>query len=156
AQEVAAWHALAEVIDPEIRQPITTLGMVSAVEFHDDDVSVTIRLTIDGCPMQDTIQTDVTTGVQTLNDGSVSLRLTTMTPDQRVALQENLTAARPKNPFGAASLTKIYAVASGKGGVGKSTLTTNLDVVLEARGLAVGLIDADIVYISISVQSCIA
>lgn len=144
AQELAAWHALAEVIDPEIRQPITTLGMVSAVEFRDGVVSVTIRLTIDSCPMQDTIQTDVTTALQPLTDGSVSVRLTTMTPDQRVALQENLTAARPKNPFGETSLTKIFAVASGKGGVGKSTLTANLAVGLATRGLEVGLIDADI------------
>src|SRR5690625_1483276 len=67
-----------------------------------------------------------------------------MSPEQRVALQDNLTAARPKNPFGVESLTKVYAVASGKGGVGKSTLTANLAVGLAQRGLAVGLIDADI------------
>lgn len=143
-REVAVWRALAEVIDPEIRRSITILGMVSAVECTHDDINVTIRLTIDGCPMQDTIHTDVSNAVQPLTVGNVSVRLTTMTPEQRVALQENLTAARPKNPFGEASLTKIYAVASGKGGVGKSTLTANLAVGLAARGLEVGLIDADI------------
>ena len=143
-RELAAWHALREVIDPEIRQPITVLGMVSAVELTGDDIAVTIRLTIDGCPMQDTIQTDVAAALQSVTDGNVSVRLSTMTPQQRVALQENLTASRPKNPFGADSLTKVYAVASGKGGVGKSTITANLAVGLAQHGLAVGLIDADI------------
>ena len=143
-RELAAWHALREVIDPEIRQPITVLGMVSAVKFAGDDMTVTIRLTIDGCPMQDTIQADVAAALQSVTSGNVSVRLSTMTPQQRVALQENLTASRPKNPFGADSLTKVYAVASGKGGVGKSTITANLAVGLAQHGLAVGLIDADI------------
>lgn len=144
SRELAAWHALREVIDPEIRQPITVLGMVSAVKFAGDDMTVTIRLTIDGCPMQDTIQADVAAALQSVTSGNVSVRLSTMTPQQRVALQENLTASRPKNPFGADSLTKVYAVASGKGGVGKSTITANLAVGLAQHGLAVGLIDADI------------
>lgn len=145
AKQAAAWKALATVIDPEIRQPITTLGMVSAVEFNEtDDVTVTIRLTISGCPMQDTIHNDVATALARAADGQVSVRLTSMTPEQRVALQENLTEDRPRNPFGKESLTKIYAVASGKGGVGKSTITANLAVGLAARGLSVGLIDADI------------
>ncbi len=143
-RELQAWRALSEVIDPEIRQPITVLGMVAAVEFTDDDIAVTIRLTIAGCPMQDTIHTEVASALQSVTDGNVSVRLSTMTPDQRVALQEHLTAARPKNPFGAGSLTKVYAVASGKGGVGKSTITANLAVGLAQRGLNVGLIDADI------------
>ena len=142
--ELAAWRALSEVIDPEIRKPITTLGMVAAVEFSGDDVTVGIRLTIDGCPMQDTIHADVTVAVQPLVDGNVAVRLTTMSPDQRVALQQHLTASRPRNPFGEGTLTQIYAVASGKGGVGKSTITANLAVGLAERGLAVGLIDADI------------
>ncbi|WP_082911797.1 Mrp/NBP35 family ATP-binding protein [Enteractinococcus helveticum] len=142
--ELAAWRALSDVIDPEIRKPITTLGMVSAVEFSGDDVTVGIRLTIDGCPMQDTIHADVAAAVQPLVDGKVSVRLTTMSPEQRVALQQHLTASRPRNPFGEGTLTQIYAVASGKGGVGKSTITANLAVGLAERGLAVGLIDADI------------
>ena len=143
-QHEAAWRALAGVIDPEIRQPITKLGMVSAVEFDQDDVTVTIRLTIAGCPMQDTIHTDVQNALASVTDGQVTVRLTSMTAEQRVALQDNLTASRPKNPFGKESLTKIYAVASGKGGVGKSTITANLAVGLADRGLSVGLIDADI------------
>lgn len=143
-REVAAWRALTDVIDPEIRKPITTLGMVSTVQFVDQDVTVAIRLTIDGCPMQDTIHADVAAALQPLVEGTVSVRLTTMTPEQRVALQEHLTASRPRNPFGEGTLTQIYAVASGKGGVGKSTITANLAVGLAARGLSVGLIDADI------------
>lgn len=142
---LAAWRALASVIDPEIRQPITALGMVSAVEFDPaNNVTVTIRLTIAGCPMQDTIHTDVTKALTNVTRGEVTVHLTSMTPEQRVALQENLTASRPKNPFGKESLTKIYAVASGKGGVGKSTITANLAVGLAQHGLTVGLIDADI------------
>ena len=144
SRELQAWQALREVIDPEIRQPITALGMVAAVEFEGEDIAVTIRLTIAGCPMQDTIHQDVATALQSVTDGSVSVRLSSMTPEQRVALQDNLTASRPKNPFGADSLTKVYAVASGKGGVGKSTITANLAVGLAQRGLSVGLIDADI------------
>jgi len=144
SRELQAWQALREVIDPEIRQPITALGMVAAVEFEGEDIAVTIRLTIAGCPMQDTIHQDVATALQSVTDGNVSVRLSSMTPEQRVALQDNLTASRPKNPFGADSLTKVYAVASGKGGVGKSTITANLAVGLAQRGLSVGLIDADI------------
>ncbi|HEY4576644.1 MAG TPA: P-loop NTPase [Yaniella sp.] len=144
SREWQAWQALREVIDPEIRQPITALGMVAAVEFEGEDISVTIRLTIAGCPMQDTIHQDVATALQSVTDGSVSVRLSSMTPEQRVALQDHLTASRPKNPFGPDSLTKVYAVASGKGGVGKSTITANLAVGLAQRGLSVGLIDADI------------
>ncbi len=143
-REVQAWRALDAVIDPEIRQPITVLGMVAAVEFTHEDIAVTIRLTIDGCPMQDTIQADVAAALQSVTEGRVTVTLTTMTPEQRVALQDHLTASRPKNPFDTDSLTKVYAVASGKGGVGKSTITANLAVGLAQRGLAVGLIDADI------------
>lgn len=144
AAELDAWRALRGVIDPEIRQPITDLGMVAAVDFDGDDVTVTIRLTIAGCPMQDTIHDDVATALRAGTDGDVSVRLSTMSPEQRVALQDNLTAARPKNPFRTDSLTQVYAVASGKGGVGKSTITANLAVGLAQRGLTVGLIDADI------------
>ncbi|MDN6533424.1 MAG: Mrp/NBP35 family ATP-binding protein [Yaniella sp.] len=144
-EQIAAWRALTTVIDPEIRQPITSLGMVSAVEFNENrDITVVIRLTIAGCPMQDTIHNDVATALARVTAGEVSVRLTSMTPEQRVALQENLTANRPRNPFGKESLTKIFAVASGKGGVGKSTITANLAVGLAAHGLSVGLIDADI------------
>ncbi len=143
-RELQAWQALQDVIDPEIRQPITALGMVAAVEFSGDDVAVAIRLTIAGCPMQDTIHRDVATALGAVTDGNVAVRLSSMTPEQRVALQDHLTAARPKNPFGPDSLTKVYAVASGKGGVGKSTITANLAVGLAQRGLSVGLIDADI------------
>lgn len=143
-QQIAAWQALAKVIDPEIRQPITALGMVASVELNQADISVTIRLTISGCPMQDTIHKDVAGALEGLAEGSVHVQLTTMSPEQRVALQDNLTASRPRNPFGKDSLTKIFAVASGKGGVGKSTITANLAVGLAARGLSVGLIDADI------------
>src|SRR5699024_8597588 len=87
---------------------------------------------------------DVQNALAPVAEGQIAVHLTSMTAEQRVALQDNLTASRPKNPFGKDSLTKIYAVASGKGGVGKSTITANLAVGLADRGLSVGLIDADI------------
>src|SRR5699024_8706820 len=117
----------------------------SAVEFSEtDDITVVIRLTIAGCPMQDTIHNDVAKALARVAAGEGSVRLTSMTPEQRVALQENLTANRPRNPFGKESLTKIYAVASGKGGVGKSTITANLAVGLSDQRFAVGPTDAAI------------
>jgi len=149
AREIQAWKALAKVIDPEISQPITKLGMVAAVEFSGENIEVVIRLTISGCPMRETISADVTRALEDLVSGNVTVNLQSMTKEQRLALQDDLTGARPKNPFGKDSLTKIYAVASGKGGVGKSTITANLAAGLARTGLSVGLIDADVYGFSI-------
>src|SRR5699024_11024577 len=129
AQQTAPWQALATVIDPEIRQPITTLGMVSAVEFSEtDDITVVIRLAIAGLPIQDSIHNDVAKSLARVAAGEVSSRLASMPPEQRVALQEDLTANLNRYPCSNESFTKSYAVASGKGGVGKSTNTANLAV----------------------------
>ncbi|MDO5635161.1 MAG: P-loop NTPase [Micrococcus sp.] len=143
----AAVHVgLAEVIDPEIRRPITELGMVAAVvQTADDAVAVTLRLTIAGCPLKGTLEADAlraALAVPGCTHAEVSLDV--MTPEQRRALQEQLRGARPVNPFGPGTLTRVIGVASGKGGVGKSTVTANLAVALAARGLRVGLIDADV------------
>ncbi len=140
--------ALATVKDPEIRRPITELGMVDALAVADDGVvTLTVLLTIAACPMRDRLTVDVTTAVRAVR-GVTDLRLTlgVMTDEQRTALRDQLQGGPGKEiPFARAeSLTRVYAVASGKGGVGKSTVTVNLAAALAARGLAVGVLDADI------------
>ncbi|MER6949748.1 Mrp/NBP35 family ATP-binding protein [Nonomuraea sp. NPDC000554] len=142
--------ALATVIDPEIRRPITDLGMVKSVDIAPDGaVRVGIYLTVSGCPLKDTIRRDVTTSVSNL-DGvtGVEVELDVMSTEQRKALQTKLRGNRgpekeiPFNQPG--SLTRVFAVASGKGGVGKSSVTVNLAASMAANGLKVGIVDADI------------
>jgi ATP-binding protein involved in chromosome partitioning len=142
--------ALASVRDPEIRRPITELNMVKDVRIDPNGtVTVSVYLTVAGCPLRDTITRDVTAAVVPL-DGVTDVRvdLDVMSPEQRKALQEQLRGpARAENeiPFAKpGSLTRVYAVASGKGGVGKSSLTVNLAVALASRGRTVGVVDADI------------
>ena len=139
---------LATVKDPEIRRPITELGMVEALVVGDDGVvSLTVLLTIAACPMRDRLTTDVTTAVRSVR-GVTDLQLTlgVMTDEQRTALRNQLQGGPGKEiPFARPdSLTRVYAIASGKGGVGKSTVTVNLAAALAARGLSVGVLDADI------------
>jgi ATP-binding protein involved in chromosome partitioning len=142
--------ALASVRDPEIRRPITELNMVKDVRVDPDGaVTVGVYLTVAGCPLRDTITRDVTAAVAPL-DGVTTVRvdLDVMSAEQRRTLQEQLRGpGRVENeiPFAKpGSLTRVYAVASGKGGVGKSSLTVNLAVALANRGRSVGVVDADI------------
>jgi ATP-binding protein involved in chromosome partitioning len=141
--------ALAGVRDPEIRRPITELGMVKGVDVSPTgEVAVGVYLTVAGCPLKDTITRDVTAAVSPL-DGVTGVRveLDVMSGEQRRALQEQLRGPGQVNeiPFAKpGSLTRVYAVASGKGGVGKSSVTVNLAVALAARGRSVGVVDADI------------
>ncbi|MDQ0743620.1 ATP-binding protein involved in chromosome partitioning [Clavibacter sp. B3I6] len=144
----AVGRALAGVVDPEIRRPITELDMVSDVRVEDGGVAhVDIALTIVGCPAATSIERDVRAAVRAV-PGVAQLELTVgvMSRERRRALTERLRgpAAKRGIPFGPESLTRVYAVTSGKGGVGKSTLTANLAVALAAKGLAVGLVDADV------------
>jgi len=141
--------ALATVNDPEIRRPITELGMVDSVEIDDaGKVSLTVLLTVSGCPMKDTITRDVTGAVEQVPGvTSVDLTLGVMTPEQRSGLQEVLRGGQTQKEIlfsRSDSLTKVFAVASGKGGVGKSTVTVNLAVAMAAQGMKVGIVDADI------------
>ncbi len=141
--------ALSRVLDPEIRRPITELDMVRAVAVSGDVATVDLVLTIVGCPAAETIERDVRAAVLGVQ-GIASLELTVgvMTVPEREALVARLRGTRTTQ-FGPDTLTKIYAVTSGKGGVGKSTLTANLAVALAARGLKVGLVDADVFGFSI-------
>ena len=141
--------ALATVDDPEIRKPITDLGMVESVDVGDDGrVRVTVLLTVPGCPMKDTITRDVTAAVSRVEHVTgVDVQLGVMSDEQRGALRDQLRggAAEREIPFARPdSLTTVYAVASGKGGVGKSSVTVNLAAALAAEGLRVGVVDADI------------
>ncbi|PMB97359.1 Mrp/NBP35 family ATP-binding protein [Brevibacterium luteolum] len=146
--------ALATVLDPEIRRSIVELDMVDDIAVADDGhVAVTVLLTIAGCPLKDTITRDTEAAVAKV-DGvtGVTVTLGTMTPEQRQAMREKLQGpgANREIPFNKPnSLTRIYAVASGKGGVGKSSITANLAVAIAAEGLRVGVIDADIYGFSI-------
>jgi ATP-binding protein involved in chromosome partitioning len=144
-------QALAGVSDPEIHRPITELGMVKNVQVEPDGtVHVGVWLTVAGCPLRDTITRDVTAAVSKLAGVSaVRVELDVMSEEQRRELQSRLRGSNGKAereiPFAKpGSLTKVYAIASGKGGVGKSSVTVNLAVALAAAGQKVGLLDADI------------
>jgi ATP-binding protein involved in chromosome partitioning len=146
--------ALQTVNDPEIRRPITELGMVKDVRVDDDGrVDVEVLLTVAGCPMKETLTRDVTTAVSALAGVSgVTVTLGVMSEEQRRGLREQLRggAGEPVIPFAQpGSLTRVYAVASGKGGVGKSTVTVNLAAAMAAEGLRVGVLDADVYGFSI-------
>jgi len=140
--------ALATVEDPEIRRPITEIGMVKGVDIADDGtVEVGIYLTVAGCPLKTEIRTRVTDAVSTVAGvNAVTVSLDVMSDEQRGEMTKKLRGGPSADiPFAKPnSLTKVLAIASGKGGVGKSSLTVNLAVALAAEGHKVGLLDADI------------
>src|SRR5580704_6467294 len=142
-------HALDGVQDPEIHRPITELGMVKNIDIAAGGaVLVEVWLTVAGCPLRDKITRDVTEAVgKVAGVASVRVELDVMSEEQRRSLQTQLRGgkAEPVIPFAQpSSLTRVYAVASGKGGVGKSSVTVNLAVALTASGHKVGVVDADI------------
>lgn len=138
-------EAVGRVTDPELRRPLSELDMVRGVAVTPDRVEVSIALTIVGCPAANRIEADVRAAAEGAAEGrAVAVEVGVMTPAERQALTERLRGPAKRNPFGADSLTRVIAVTSGKGGVGKSTLTANLAVALARRGLKVGLVDADV------------
>jgi ATP-binding protein involved in chromosome partitioning len=146
--EQAVHAALATVDDPEIHRPITELGMVKSVLVVDGVADVGVYLTVVGCPMRETITKRVTEAVSRVPGiTSVRVELDVMSDQQRADMRKNLRGDTPEAviPFAQpGSLTRVYCVASGKGGVGKSSVTVNLAAALAARGLSVGVVDADI------------
>ena len=145
----AVTAALSTVIDPELRRPITELGMVDSVTVSDDGrVSLTVLLTIAGCPLRDTITADSEKALGAVPGvTAVDVDLKVMDQAQRDALKEKLRGAGGQRgiPFNQPeSLTKVFAVASGKGGVGKSSVTVNLACAMATQGLRVGIVDADV------------
>ena len=145
-------------MDPEIRRPITELGMVRSVDVGPDGaggtlVSVGLDLTTQGCPLKDTLTRDITAAVSGLAGvTAVRVEMGVMSAEQRTELRTMLRGgvAEPVIPFSKpGSLTKVYAIASGKGGVGKSSVTANLAAAMATDGLRVGVLDADVYGFSI-------
>lgn len=158
----SVFAALAKVIDPELRRPITELGMVGEITPFDSEdsnsdadatISVEIKLTVVGCPAAERIRTDVEQALATVSP-NYEVNMTVMTAEERAELKAKLLGGRAlrTNPFSADTLTRVFLIGSGKGGVGKSSLTANLAVALAAKGLRVGLVDADIFGFSIPAQ----
>ena len=143
----AVVEALSRVIDPELRRPITELDMVRDVEVDRGRVSVTIALTIAGCPLRVSFQDQVAREVGVL-DGveSVELAFDVMTPDERQALTQKLRGGVNQRSKGISldASTRVLSICSGKGGVGKSTLSANLAVAFSRLGRSTGILDADV------------
>ena len=139
-------RALADVHDPELHRSIVALGMVGEVTVADGRVGVAIKLTVAGCPLKAEIQRRVSAAIAELRGvDTVHVTLDTMTDEERRTLRSGIGGGpeRP-SPFTADSRTTVIAIASGKGGVGKSSITANLAIALARRGHSVGLLDADV------------
>lgn len=142
-----AHAALATVKDPELHRALPELGMVESVSFTNGKLSLKILLTISGCPMRDRLQKDIYAAVSPIEEvSSVDLEFGVMNQEQRDAVKKLIRGGREKYiPFAQSdSLTRVIGIASGKGGVGKSSVTVNLAVTAAARGLKVGILDADV------------
>jgi ATP-binding protein involved in chromosome partitioning len=151
--EEAVMHVLSGIEDPELKKPLTDLGMVKFVKINGGAVDVGITLTVPGCPLKERISSDVVEGVKLIEGvDAVSVEFDVMTDEQRAQLREKLGMGAQPGPkeAGIAKFAKRFiAVSSGKGGVGKSTVTTNLAVALARMGKKVGVLDADVYGFSI-------
>jgi ATP-binding protein involved in chromosome partitioning len=149
--ESAIKRALDKVIDPELRLPITELEMVEISMVENQPANVTVKLTVAGCPAAQKIEADVKAAVAEFD---ATVKMSVMNQTERDALKAKLRNGKAprQNPFDADTLTRVYLIGSGKGGVGKSSLTANLAVTLAEQGFRVGLVDADIFGFSIPGQ----
>ena len=138
--------ALDRVLDPELHRSIVALGMVGSVEVEGSRVAITIKLTVAGCPLKAEIQRRVSEAVAVLPGvEGVQVGLDTMPDEERAGVRDSIIGGpRKESPFDADSRTKVILVASGKGGVGKSSVTCNLAVAMAEAGHSVGLLDADV------------
>ena len=139
--------ALGTVIDPELHKPLPELGMVESVNFTDGIAKIGILLTIVGCPMKDRLHSDITKSLANISEvKTVEINFGVMNEEQRNNVKKLIRGGREKFiPFAQPdSLTRVLGIASGKGGVGKSSVTVNLAVSAAARGLKVGILDADV------------
>ncbi|QRV01699.1 Mrp/NBP35 family ATP-binding protein [Arcanobacterium phocisimile] len=147
-------EALATVYDPEIKRPITEIGMVRSVDVTDEGhVTVGINLTTAGCPLRNKLTEDATSAVSAVEGVTgVEVVMGVMNDEEKEELRKTLRGGAPErhNPFQEpGSLTRVYAISSGKGGVGKSSMTVNLATAMQRQGLKVGIVDADIYGFSI-------
>ena len=149
--EAQVREALRSVLDPEIGRPIEDIGMLRGIAIDGDAVRVDVLITIEGCPLKDRITNDVTAAVKPLEGVErVTVDLSPMTQEQRETLVQQLrggggsTAPQPQSKISFPASTSIVAIASGKGGVGKSSVTVNLACALAAEGHRVGVLDADV------------
>ncbi len=144
AQAVRA--AAGAVVDPELRRPLADLGMIGEVTIESGAACIQLKLTIAGCPAALTIERDVRAAAAAVAEiGSVDVDVTVMTPAERAEMLARLRPEGAKhNPFTADGLTRVIAITSGKGGVGKSSLTANLACALSIAGYRVGILDADV------------
>ncbi len=142
---------LATVMDPEIHKPITELGMVEAVEVEGDKVRCAIKLTVAGCPLSSRIEDDVRAAVAAIPGvEEVSVRLDVMTPQEREDLANRLRPHHVSTITKKDSTVRVLICGSGKGGVGKSTVTVNVAAALQSMGRSVGVLDADVYGFSVS------